>query len=77
MYIWILIGKLGPTPGMALPQLPGETGCFLCNEEGFLQGSKEGLLTEAGVSEVPRRPAVPLKVFLVVWGRKGADDDTC
>lgn len=60
MYIWILIGKLGPTPGMALPQLPGETGCFLCNEEGFLQGSKEGLLAEAGVSELPRRPAVPL-----------------
>lgn len=45
---------------MALPQLPGETGCFLCNEESFLQGSKEGLLAEAGVSELPRRPAVPL-----------------
>lgn len=30
------------------------------DEEGFLQSSKEGLLTEAEVSELPRRPAVPL-----------------
>lgn len=60
VYIWVLIGKLGPMPGMALPQLPGETGCFFCDEEGFLQSSMEGLLTEAEVSELPRRPAVPL-----------------
>ena len=33
---------------------------FFCDEEGFLQSSKEGLLAEAEVSELPRRPAMPL-----------------
>lgn len=60
VHIWILIGKLGPKPDVVLPQLPGETWSFLHNKGGLVQGSKESLLAEAGVTELPRRPAAPL-----------------